>query len=332
MVRKIFTYIFLAVLLSSCEKTIELDSIVPNELTVYALASAGQPFRAYISHNMPVAGAPDFYYLDYEDFCDDTKAFFAENMVVKNAEPILTVNRNRTFSLSYDPVTLSYSCDYIPAAGDRIELKITAPGYPVASSSTTVEKPLKLDSLQCDITYDEAASAAQHDWSRKMHGYDQYGADSVATITLSFKDVAQERNYYRLKVRSVGEYLSLTGSRTLYSVSDAFTSTDPIYHDKQLIKGYGDWEPFITNVFDDQLFDGREYTTTITSRMRNEKNNYIIVELQSISPELYYYLKSFQLYRISTDDVYSTPIGLYCNITNGWGILGSSSAVRHIVK
>ncbi len=34
---------------------------------------------------------------------------------------------------------------------------------------------------------------------------------------------------------------------------------------------------------------------------------------------------------ISTDDIYSTPIGLYGNIDNGWGILGSLSYSRRVI-
>ncbi|MDO4511632.1 MAG: DUF4249 domain-containing protein [Bacteroidales bacterium] len=332
MVRKIITCIALIGLLSSCEKTIELGTLVPEGLTIYALASAGQPFVAYVSHNQSVSEAPNFYYLDYADFCDETKAYFNKTLVVKEADATLTVIGGKSYKLSFDASTSAFSCEYIPAVGDKLELTVSAPGYPTATSSTTVEQPLELTGIESIVTYDEAATPAQHAQARSLHGYDPYGADSVATITFTFKDSARQRNYYRLKVRSVGEYLSLTGTRTLYSVSDAFTSGNSIFHDKQLMKGYGEWEPFVTNVFDDHLFDGMQYTATITSRLRNEKKNYIIIELQSISPELYYYLKSYQLYRISTDDVYSTPIGLYCNINNGWGILGSTSAIRYIVK
>ncbi len=46
---------------------------------------------------------------------------------------------------------------------------------------------------------------------------------------------------------------------------------------------------------------------------------------------MYYFLKSMQLYRIATDDIYSTPVGLYGNIDNGWGIMGALSYSWHVI-
>ena len=94
---------------------------------------------------------------------------------------------------------------------------------------------------------------------------------------------------------------------------------------------YGDWQAGFSNVFDDHLFDGQEYTFTVESRKRNGDNPHVILELQTISQDLYYFLKSYLVFRISTDDVYMTPIGLYSNIKDGWGILGSLSYDRHII-
>lgn len=36
--------------------------------------------------------------------------------------------------------------------------------------------------------------------------------------------------------------------------------------------------------------------------------------------------------RIATDDSYTSPVGLYSNVENGWGIFGSLSYDRHIVS
>ena len=331
MIKKLITYIVLLALLCACEETIPFNESVQNEINIFALAVTGQNFKAYISHNLPIDQGPNFYYLDYSSFCDETETFFKEELVMENANAIIRVNGSASYPLTFNQSELYYSCDYIPNEGDVIEIQVRAEGYPEASAQTKVNKSLELSDLQYSVSYDEAASKEEHEWMKRFSDYDVYGADSVMAISFSFQDPAGAKNYYRLKVRSVGEYLGFLND-TCYCVSDVFTSTDPIFHDSQLIKGYGSWEPYFSNVFDDHLIDGDQYTVNVHSRKRAESPSYTIIELQSISRDLYYFLKSMQLYRISTDDVYSTPIGIYGNIDNGWGIFGSVSKNTYVIN
>lgn len=331
MIKKLITYIVLLALLCACEETIPFNESVQNEINIFALAVTGQNFKAYISHNLPIDQGPNFYYLDYSSFCDETETFFKEKLVMENANAIIRVNGSASYPLTFNQSELYYSCDYIPNEGDVIEIQVRAEGYPEASAQTKVNKSLELSDLQYSVYYDEAASKEEHEWMKRFSDYDVYGADSVMAISFSFQDPAGAKNYYRLKVRSVGEYLGFLND-TCYCVSDVFTSTDPIFHDSQLIKGYGSWEPYFSNVFDDHLIDGDQYTVNVHSRKRAESPSYTIIELQSISRDLYYFLKSMQLYRISTDDVYSTPIGIYGNIDNGWGIFGSVSKNTYVIN
>ena len=331
MMKKLITSILLLTLLCGCEKTIPFNETVQKELNIFALAVTGQNFKAYISHNLPIDQGPNFYYYDYSTFCDETKFFFKENMVVENANAIIRVNGSASYPLTFNESELYYSCDYIPNEGDVIEIQVTAEGFPKASAQTTVSKSLELSDLQFSVYYDEAASKEDREWMRRFFDYDVYGADSIMVISFSFLDPAGAKNYYRLKVRSVGEFIGILND-TRYCVSDVFTSTDPIFHDNQLNKGYGSWEPYFSNVFDDHLMDGNRYYVTVHSRKRVETPSYTIIELQSISRDLYYFLKSMQLYRISTDDVYSTPIGIYGNIDNGWGIFGSVSKNTYVIN
>ena len=331
MIKKLITYIVLLALLCACEETIPFNESVQNEINIFALAVTGQNFKAYISHNLPIDQGPNFYYLDYSSFCDETETFFKEELVMENANAIIRVNGSASYPLTFNQSELYYSCDYIPNEGDVIEIQVRAEGYPEASAQTKVNKSLELSDLQYSVYYDEAASKEEHEWMKRFSDYDVYGADSVMAISFSFQDPAGAKNYYRLKVRSVGEYLGFLND-TCYCVSDVFTSTDPIFHDSQLIKGYGSWEPYFSNVFDDHLIDGAQYTVNVHSRKRAESPSYTIIELQSISRDLYYFLKSMQLYRISTDDVYSTPIGIYGNIDNGWGIFGSVSKNTYVIN
>ena len=58
----------------------------------------------------------------------------------------------------------------------------------------------------------------------------------------------------------------------------------------------------------------------------------VMVELQALSPELYRYLKSVELFRITENDAFSEPVQIYSNVQNGWGIFGALSYDRHFVE
>ncbi len=58
----------------------------------------------------------------------------------------------------------------------------------------------------------------------------------------------------------------------------------------------------------------------------------VMVELQALSPELYRYLKSVELFCITESDAFSEPVQIYSNVQNGWGILGALSYDRHFVE
>lgn len=329
MERKLFLSLIALLVLTGCEQTIPFDTKAKRELTVYALAVDDQQFQAYISQSRTIVDGPNFYHLDFEGFSRETTAYFSDSLVVANAKATLRVNGSQSYDLTFVPDSLYYKCDYTAHRGDYLAIDVEAAGFPLVSSQCTVAPAVEITSMSHVTYYDRAASSEEHEWMKSMYDYDVYGADSITTVTFSFHDPAETRNYYRLRVRSVGQYSTLTGKR--YSVCDVFTSSDPVFNDRQLTVGYGSWQPYFSDVFDDALFNGKTYTITVNSRNRAEEPAYTIVELQSISPDLYYFLKSMQLYRISTDDIYSTPIGLYGNIDNGWGILGALSYSRHVI-
>ena len=65
---------------------------------------------------------------------------------------------------------------------------------------------------------------------------------------------------------------------------------------------------------------------TIESRLRQGTSRRIEVELQSLTRDFYYYVKSCELYRITEQDDYSEPIQIHSNVTDGWGIFGGTAS------
>ena len=182
--------------------------------------------------------------------------------------------------------------------------------------------------------------------------------DTIMRLTCRISDVGGE-HYYRLRVRSEGTYQQVTGMQhwedggwvrtvyTAYLLQDIYFSDDELFLDSRLTKNFGGWPAYFSNVFDNSLMKGGDYTFTIDSPKAFMSQlvltdastkplpfipDRVMVELQAISPEFYRYLKSVQLYRITETDAYSEPLPIYSNAEGGWGILGSLSYDRHYVE
>ena len=310
-------------LLCSCEQTLPFGDSSEKMINVYAVAVENQPFTAKISHSMVINEAPD---LTDEN---EISQFYSNELVIKDAHALVEVNGIDTYEMIFHEDSLKYCSNYIPHAGDQIKMSVSADGYKTITCETTVNEGVKMNNVLHEEYYDQFVETTYRDRLISQFHYDILGSDTISAITFSFHDKPSQKNYYRLKVRSVGENSTIIGS--IYTACDVFTSADPVFYDQALFQGYGSWEAYFSNVFDDTLFDGQDYTITVNSRKRSATPNYIILELQSISKDFYYFLKSMQVYRISTEDVYSTPVSLYCNIADGWGILGSLSYDRHII-
>ena len=124
--------------------------------------------------------------------------------------------------------------------------------------------------------------------------------------------------------------------------------------DNRLSSNFGGWPIYFSDVFDKTLLTG-DHTFTIDSpkpigyygskdyftdkhfimeQVLNEPDvpARVMVELQALSPELYRYLKSVELFCITESDAFSEPVQIYSNVQNGWGILGALSYDRHFVE
>jgi len=301
--------------LTSCEKIIEFEGEISNpKITVNAVATPDTVFVAGISRELfftdviPEKGWESL----YPDF------------VLENAEATITVNGSNMYTMQYNPENLNYVSTYIPAEGDEILMNVSAPDLEPVQSRVVVPVKGELEILKKEVLYSENYIVFD-DWM------DIAASDTIMRITAKITDPPGESNYYRLKVRSIGYYLDASSGDDGYRMSDVFSSADVIFKDERLVKRYWGWPAGFSNVFDDHLFDGKEYTFTVESRMRWGSDQHVVIELQSITRELYNYLKSVMLYRITDQDSYTESIQIYSNVNGGYGILGALNGEKHIL-
>lgn len=333
-INNIFILLLATVLLSSCEKVIDFGTKSQNEkgIAVYALAIPGRPFTVRISHSFTVNDNPAVVFSHYAEYYSEIDSLYHSKIVIKDASAEILVNGVDRYSLHYkDEKPYLYTCDYIPSAGDVIELTVKAQGFNDVSATATIERPQPVEIVNTQVIYKDNGD----DGSVMMDNpLDHFGVDSVMLITLRIDDPVEQHNFYRLKVRGIAEREEMIFppyKTKFWSISDVFTSDDIIFVDNQLTKPFGDWEAGFSNVFDDHLFNGESYTFTVETRKRYGDNAHVELELQSLSRDMYYFMKSYLLFRISTDDVYMIPIGLHSNIASGWGILGALSYDKHVI-
>ena len=323
-------------LLASCETTVPLDSSIDTEYTIYALAVAGQPVKAHISHKLSISMGVAFDHLDLDAFTKQSTDFYKKSLLIDDASVGLTVNGGLTYEMAYDTTLCCYTSSYTAQPGDELRIDV-APQVGCKAASTVTQVPTfaaEVSKVAYDVYFDQIATMADRKWEHNWRDYDAYGADSLMIISFDFQDPPGERNYYRLKVRSCNNFKATShyqGGDSVSTACDVFFSSDPLFYDSRLVKGYGSWSPYFSNVFDDHSIDGKNYRLTVRSRKRLEPDTFTIIEMQSISESLFYYLKSIQLYRISTDDVYSNPIAIDGNVDDGWGVFGALNTRTYII-
>ena len=98
-----------------------------------------------------------------------------------------------------------------------------------------------------------------------------------------------------------------------------------------MVRGFSAWASKFSNVFDDRQFKNGEYVVEIETRLLKGEDRKLRVELQSLTSDYYHYLKSFELYRITSDDDFAENIYIHSNVANGLGIVAGINSDVHMM-
>lgn len=346
----------LAVLLSlsSCEEEIKLYSGEQSldRITVSAVVTPDTVVLAYITeaskidYFSSIALRSDYYQYDNIKEARKTIALAPERLetILQEADAKIIVNGKDSYPMTYDPVYCTYNSGYVPVPGDNITIRVESLSNPdslgnrvqLNPAQATVSLPVttpKIEILSREIKYKEKEYQEVPEFSGTTMISDLYGTDTVMTMKLKITDPGQENNFYRLLVRSVGSVRYGSAAYLTYICVDTFNSDDRLFYDSDLTKPYGFLPAYFSNVFDDKLLNGKEYEFTVETRKRKavEIEPYVILELQELSPDLYYYMKDIEVFRISDFDLYENPMQINTNVSGGWGVFGAMTYDTHIV-
>lgn len=308
--------------ISACEKVIDIDSKELRDgknIVLSAIIDPDTVITARVAQSYYFTDLPALTYDYYTYYDDPWRDETAQKAVTKDARVELIVNGSESHPMSYDTVSCSYVSSYRPMTTDHITIRVEDNEKEVATATTTIPEQQCIEILSAEKVYNKKPTG--------QSSVDMTGTDTLIILTLKITDPGKEKNFYRLKVRNC-----IHGAgNTLSTYSDIYSSSDPLFHNRELKKNWGGWPAYFSNIFDDSLFDGMEYEFVVESRMRRGKNGHIELELQSLSEDFYNYLKAVMLYRITDLDDYTESIYIPGNVQNGWGILGAVHSDKHIL-
>ncbi len=316
MKRGIFMITVFVLLLSACEKTLKFSGdITDPKITVCALANPDTTFMLYLYQSL--------FFLDIHT---DYSQFYLDS----DATVQLSVNGIDLYSTSSDTLESLDIFDYKPSVNDELSLTVSCEGYETVTAQTTVLERPSFEIIDHYSLYSKSPEKTTTD------GYsvpiDYWGTDTVMNISCMVNDPGNVTNYYRLSIKSIGSTKEGPLSADNWAiVKDIFSSDDILFVDNNVSVSINGWPEHFSNVFDDSLFDGKEYTFTVESRQRSVAYSWVEIELQHISEDLYKYLKNVELAQCSTDDIFSEPVNIFSNVENGYGVLGSLSGTKYVL-
>lgn len=254
---------------------------------------------------------------------------------VNNADVSVFVNHQWV-----ERMTLSYHGTYVgsyrPRPGDVIQITAKVPSMNEVSAETVIPQRPNVIHMDTTMTIERINYIiASNDTIAKEIFY-------RVKFYLTFKDEANETNYYRIIVHNKNYYFISAWNTLIESLNENYNFT---YND-MLSGGNDNISTNLGNtgtkknnryaIFDDALINGREKTLTFyadyyiykrtakdnSHNQQTEKTD-IEISLQNISKDYYLYLKSRNDFAESGNSLYAEPVQIKNNIKGGIGILGS---------
>ena len=202
-----------------------------------------------------------------------------------------------------------YASQERAVAGGQYSLKVGKEGYPTVTAKTHV--PTRPEVLDLDTT----------------RLTDQWGwASMQCQMTLNDPPA---QNYYIIRTYSLHYWVDSTGTVGAVQV-DTLTDKGPFYAYPSVSMGEEElWDTYGL-IFEDATFNGQQYTYMFEFDAWNiDYADTVLVELQSLTPGLYKYLRSRSQANESKDNPLSQPVQVYSNINNGLGIFGGACPVEY---
>ena len=175
----------------------------------------------------------------------------------------------------------------------------------------------------------------------------QPGGIILKEVKVRFRDPGGINNFYRIAARTTeGIYYgdktapwSPEVPVTIFGSDRSYASdNDPVVNPRKEEQDLLGMEIQNTyHLFSDELISGKDYALTLEMNNRLPDTDYyefsvFNFELQSITEDLYMYLRTSSAHMQTNDAFITEPVLVYTNIENGLGVVGALSSSRVTLK
>ena len=304
-----------ALLLAGCEKEIPLDTDgLEPKVVAMGTVEEGDTLGVRLTYSRLIYGWHDY----------DEEYSFDE---IANATVAFKVNGVAMAGTMRD--SGNYVADYLPQAGDKIDLKVNVPGYDDLSASTVVPRKPVLSNLR-------VTQGATVDYSTTFDVHfkldDPAGESNYYVVRLYIYDTT----VYRYDIDGTVVYDTFPSGRNelMFSCNDAsISSFSALDVDIESGATASAWELYFT----DNNIDGQNHEIHLTgssySYMGDEvttvaRSPYIEAEVVGLSRDRFLYEQSVDMARGDGGDLFEEPSQVHCNVKNGIGIFAGRAVAR----
>ncbi len=194
--------------------------------------------------------------------------------------------------------------------GDQLNLIVSAPSYQSVQTSTYIPSNVPINS--CKFV--------------NKNSPDIYYDDSVTYFTINIDDPPEESNFYEINLYKTGKYYHAYDDYEYNLLELDIDSEDPVLN--EYYSWYNDGL-----YFDDKLINGKNYNLIFYAYQDIDTayHDTIIVELRSLSKELFLYRTSFYKQLDAQDNPFAQPVQVFSNVEEGAGIFAGYSATRILI-
>ena len=295
-IRLLLSATFLAALLSSCEKEIELKTKSSKCIVANALITDNEPIEVSVYSGVDFVGRNSSQWLE-----DATLAVYRNGELL---EEIIGMNTDS-----------SYRTSVIPVVGETYTIKVDCQRYPSATATATVPNPLQVKVLQTD-----SVQMRIHD-----DGYKTY--ESAGEVELSITDTTNELRYYLLTIIGYHYFMKTPDDiKTTYltprynnSTAQSTSMSDILTHlfESDDVKEIEEKNYILLS---NQNWRGK--STTLRFGLCHCSEIPSDINVMSFDEEYYKYFISKELQQNSEEDdlMFGEPVNIYSNVKNGLGL------------
>jgi hypothetical protein len=233
-----------------------------------------------------------------------------------------------------DPISTYIATGISPEPGSLYRIEAEVPGLPPVWAEVSLPEPVAIVSIDTTMT-------------KRVYEDTYYShTDILIKAKVRFSDPADKENYYRITVMSLSG--SYSGQKNMpydpempvmvhYNTVWYPAANDPLINPQREDDLFGSPQENRYSLFSDELISGRSYELKLDMAFSARDTTlyeftHFIVDLQSISKDLYLYLISSSAHERSKDNPLAEPVIVYSNVNNGLGVIGAVTSSRSTIK